>query len=171
MQSESKSTLLIFAGCVAVAAALGAVLWFGDFRDPEKLVDRYAGWFVVVAIGGYLIITIAIHMRRMVGDPEYCPKRPETFMGTGLMLVGRAERRVENDMQTCKTTLWISVLYIPLVPLRSFLVQAPLDWGWFSPKPFQVIERVPLRKRHVAFAVASWMAAACVAWLILRGSS
>ena len=170
MQTETRRTLLVFLGCVVAVAAVGAFWWVSGSPDPDEFVDRYAGWLVLTAVGSYLFLTIATHLWRMAKDPQYCPAAVESFMGTGLIVAGRAERKVQDDAQTCKSTLWVSVLFIPLVPIRSFVIRAPLDWWTFSPKPFEIIERIPLYRRHIALAVVGWLVAGGVAWLIVRGT-
>ena len=66
-----------------------------------------------------------LSMLRLWGDPVESPPNLFTFNGIGTRLYGAAQ---PGELDTRISTVWFTLLYLPVFPLGSYLV-APADEG------------------------------------------
>lgn len=94
-----------------------------------------------------------------------------TFNGFGTKFYGEADLRSDGSFVT---TEWVTALYVPLIPLRSFRfvrVRGGVNVVVFQSQSYAVLEKLPIYWPQVgrvyAFVIfaAAWWAA--MAWLFL----
>jgi hypothetical protein len=99
--------------------------------------------------------------------------RPSTYHGTGRDFLGHFNSNFDqlSGMQEYETTLWVVVVYFPLIPLATYRVRRRPKESWlrrvFSPSPVTVIDQLP---RDWPQIFLTWAQALLVVVLVCGGT-